>query len=548
MSDPDSNLEPGMTLDGRYELVEEIARGGFGLVYRARQLNMDREVAIKMVPPDYLDLPDVVQRFEREARLASRLNHPNTITVHDYGQHEDYLFLVMELLQGEDLADVLARDRTVELDRVADISRQVLKSLNEAHQHGIIHRDLKPENIFLTQISGESDFVKVVDFGIAKLAMPEMQDAETEEGRKLTVEGDTVGTPTYMSPEQAAGGTVDARSDLYALGVMMYEMAAGEPPFDAEEPAQLMREHIFKEVPDLPDEQLRNSWLRPVVKRAMAKDKDERYQDASSFIDAIDYAIKASNDDRAFAPTQEHDTVDPEAPASEGELEEDSVEFVNETSSDEHTAQEAAATAHSTPTDSPEFPEESDGSEPAAIQAPAENQNTSSSIMTVLEESSDDDVIVLDESDEAETDRAESQRPEMEEARAGMGPEPGRREPGLSRDSDPRSGRETNPPAGAATGPEETADESGERPARRGGSTPAEAEPNRASRGEDFWSMNDESGAEEFEFEDSTRTGAASRRKGRSWPSIVVLVLALAAAIAGIYLYLNGLPAALAPP
>jgi len=529
-----------MTLEGRYELVEEIARGGFGLVYRARQLNMDREVAIKMVPPEYLDLPDVVQRFEREARLASRLNHPNTITVHDYGQHEDYLFLVMELLEGEDLADVLARDQTVELKRVARISRQVLKSLNEAHQHGIIHRDLKPENIFLTEISGESDFVKVVDFGIAKLAMPEMQESK-EEGRNLTVEGDTVGTPTYMSPEQAAGGTVDARSDLYALGVMMYEMASGTPPFDDAEPAKLMREHIFKEVPEFPDEELRKSWLRPVVQRAMAKDKDERYQDASSFTDAIDDAIKASNDDRAFAPTREHETVETEESPPDAHREEDSVEIVSEPSSGEHSQE--TATAQSTPTDSPKLGREADGSEPAAIHTPSEDQKTGSSIMTVLEESPNEDVIVLDESNEAERDQAEAPRTGNGDARGGVDREPTAR---------PTSGSASGPSANASASPEPDPEPtSGASPGKnpRGGSTvPADSEPNRTSRGEDFWSLGEGSRAEQFDFEDATRSGTASREHRRSWPSVVALLVALAAAVAGVYFYLNGLPPGLAPP
>ena len=411
MSDPDSKLEPGTVLDERYELADEIARGGFGMVYRARQMNMDREVAIKMVPPEFMDLPDVVQRFEREARLASRLNHPNTITVHDYGQHGNYLFLVMELLEGEDLADILAREESLPLDRIARIARQVLKSLHEAHQQNIVHRDLKPENIFLTEISGEKDFVKVVDFGIAKLAMPEVKEPDRDTARRLTIEGNTVGTPTYMSPEQAAGGEVDARSDLYGLGVILYEMAAGYPPFDVDDAAKLMRQHIFKEIPPFEDENLRGCWLESIIRRAMAKEKEDRFQDANEFIEAIDYALDAADDERAFAPTQEQEAVDTDAQTSR-DLEEDSLQFLNPDGERQHTDQEVELPSYQTPSEPPRVDSEADRHR---IAAPSEASNTSSSILTVLEPSPNEDVIVLDEPKEDGRD------PAMERGRAPVG-------------------------------------------------------------------------------------------------------------------------------
>ena len=233
--------QPGDVLAGRYELIETIGRGGFGVVFRAHQLNMDREVAIKMLPAQFMAIPDIVERFKREAKLTSRLHHPNTITIHDHGRHGNSLYIVMELLRGEDLADLLKRERTIPHNRIISIASQVLKSLSEAHGSGIIHRDLKPENIFICKSEDEEDLVKVLDFGIAKLASP---DSSTRNQRQITVTGSTVGTPIYMSPEQAAGEQVTHSTDLYALGVIMYEMACGRPPFTSEIGRASCRERV----------------------------------------------------------------------------------------------------------------------------------------------------------------------------------------------------------------------------------------------------------------------------------------------------------------
>jgi eukaryotic-like serine/threonine-protein kinase len=288
MSDSDSIVSPGTILAKRYELTEEIGRGGFGMVYRARQLNMDRAVAVKILPPKFMSIPDVAERFRREARLASRLRHPNTITVHDYGKQENLLFIVMELLEGEDLADVLMRKPKLPMDRILHIGRQVLKSLREAHEHKIIHRDLKPENIFLTRVGGEEDFVKVLDFGIAKLTMPEVATDSEQPQRKLTMSGSTVGTPTYMSPEQAAGEEVDGRTDLYALGVILYEMACGRPPFRDDNPVKVMRSHLFEEIPRFPKGPLRDSRFEAVIMRALEKDAEDRMPSAREFLKALE--------------------------------------------------------------------------------------------------------------------------------------------------------------------------------------------------------------------------------------------------------------------
>ena len=269
--------QAGHILADRYEILDEIGRGGFGMVYRARQINMNREVAIKVLPPQFMAVTDVVERFKREAHLSSMLKHPNTITIHDYGQADDLLFIVMEFLKGEDLADLLHREGRLPLERIVRIATQILKSLAEAHDVGIVHRDLKPENIYLTNLAGEEDFVKVLDFGIAKLAQPSNETTD----RRLTITGSTVGTPAYMSPEQAAGEEVDRQTDIYALGVILYEMACGHPPFHDKNPIKVMRAHLFEQVPLFPESNpLKGTSFEHVVMRALSKDKPLRHATA----------------------------------------------------------------------------------------------------------------------------------------------------------------------------------------------------------------------------------------------------------------------------
>lgn len=355
------------------------------MVYRATQLNVKRDVAIKMIPPEFMQYSDVVQRFEREAKLASQLSHPNTITVHDYGQHDDYLFIVMELLEGEDLADLLNRESTVDPGRIVDIASQVLRSLSEAHKHNIVHRDLKPENIFLTNIGEETDFVKVVDFGIAKLAMP---DNTEESGRRLTMDGNTVGTPTYMSPEQAAGGDVDSLTDLYALGVIMFEMACGHPPFDAEDAAKTMRQHIFAEVPEFSKTYLKGSQLEAVVQSALTKEKEDRFQSASDFLHALE-------DCDPNAPAEKPVIVSPGPPEKLGSSDE-STSAADPSASDSIEYEKTAAYQSTDPqrTDNDEDPERRHP--PVSAEREHSDATSESSILTVLEPSQEREVIVLD--------------------------------------------------------------------------------------------------------------------------------------------------------
>ncbi len=303
MSESEDTIAPGTTLADRYEVHEPIGHGGFGTVYRARQLNIDRDIAVKVLPKKFLTSTEVVERFRREAQLASRLRHPHTITIYDYGRHDDYLFIAMEYLEGEDLADVLHRERTISLPRIVHIATQALKSLSEAHDHGIVHRDLKPENIFLSILGKEQDFIKVLDFGIAKfalaptaepLAVADSPDTPFRKERQLTISGSTVGTPIYMSPEQAAGEEVDALTDIYALGVIMYEMASGRPPFYGDNPVKIMRSHLFEQVPQFKDPTLRGSPIERVILKALQKDKDKRFQNAGEFLAALALEVNLS--------------------------------------------------------------------------------------------------------------------------------------------------------------------------------------------------------------------------------------------------------------
>ncbi|MCA9515282.1 MAG: serine/threonine protein kinase, partial [Myxococcales bacterium] len=218
MSDLIEAVDPriGKILDGKLEILDVLGRGGMGVVYRARQLSMDRDVAVKVLHGQAVADQESVQRFLHEAKVASRLRHPNVITVFDFGQTEDgLLYLVMELLEGTELSKVLDEERRLAPARVVHLMTQVCDAVQHAHDAGLIHRDLKPENIFLMAGSNlRADFVKVLDFGIARAQ-------EVEGSERLTRTGTLCGTPAYMSPEQILGDKLDARSDIYSLGVML---------------------------------------------------------------------------------------------------------------------------------------------------------------------------------------------------------------------------------------------------------------------------------------------------------------------------------------
>jgi serine/threonine-protein kinase len=229
-------------------------------------------VAVKVLLGSLLGDAAAVQRFHREARTISRLRHPNTVTVFDFGQTpQGDLFLVMEHLEGETLGDVLRRDGRLSAGRAVHILRQACAALEEAHAMGVVHRDLKPDNLFLTRVGSDQDFVKVLDFGLAKLT-----DGEQTTG--ITQQGKVFGTPRYMSPEQALGQPLDARSDVYTLGVVLYEMLTGDAPFRADTVLALLLKHIQEPPP--PPSQVAPGVVDPVLEgvllRVLAKDPEAR--------------------------------------------------------------------------------------------------------------------------------------------------------------------------------------------------------------------------------------------------------------------------------
>ncbi len=224
-SAPAATLAVGTQLDDKYRVVGHIKTGGMGAVYEVEHLGLGKHFAAKVLLPELLARPKLIERFRREARAASATGHENIVEVTDLGETKDRVpFLIMELLRGRTLGNELKVGR-FECDRAVHIARQILAALEAAHAHGIVHRDLKPENIFLIQRASDPDFVKVLDFGIAKLI------DDNEDDQQLTETGQVVGTPSYMAPEQARGDRIDQRIDVYATGAMLYRMVTGQRPF-----------------------------------------------------------------------------------------------------------------------------------------------------------------------------------------------------------------------------------------------------------------------------------------------------------------------------
>lgn len=273
-------LAPGQCIDGRYEILEQVGAGAMGTVYRARQLKVDRDVAIKVLSGDSSRNQTIVDRFANEARIISELRHPNTLKLFDFGRTESgSLFIVVEFLRGAPLNELLEAGPLDELTTVR-LLKQVADSLVEAHAKGIIHRDLKPENIFIEEVGGQQ-VAKVLDFGIAKLTQQTL----------MTATGMVCGTPAYMSPEQAQGAeSIDARSDLYSLGVVAYECLTGARPFRSDSIMGLLFKHV-QEPPEgfqaldppvvVPDD------LETLVMRLMSKDPDDRYPSAAVLSEAL---------------------------------------------------------------------------------------------------------------------------------------------------------------------------------------------------------------------------------------------------------------------
>ncbi|HEU0030256.1 MAG TPA: protein kinase [Kofleriaceae bacterium] len=300
---PSGPIDPllGQTLAGRYQIVRKLGEGGMGSVYLAMHQVLEKQIALKVLHGEFARKPDLVERFMQEAKAASRIRHENVIDISDFGQTPDGLvFFAMELLHGHDLHDEIARARlsgmTLPWQRSKKIFLQICGALSAAHARGIVHRDLKPENVYLVDFLGDPDFVKLLDFGIAKLT--ELNEGE----RKLTKTGMLFGTPEYMSPEQARGEHVDHRVDIYAMGCILYQLVTGRVPFEADNFMGVLSLHLTESPPPIPDAVLDRIGapraLAQVIERALAKDKHQRWQS----IDELANAVRTVSGDAPVPP------------------------------------------------------------------------------------------------------------------------------------------------------------------------------------------------------------------------------------------------------
>ncbi len=302
---PDDLDDPfiGELFDGRFRIIRKLGEGGMGSVYAARQMDFEREVALKILKADYLRNENIRKRFMYEARTISNLRHPNALRLFDFGQAPNAFYMVMELLEGESLADRLAY-RFLTYREILGTVPPICGVLGEAHENDVIHRDLKPENIFLVEVNGSADFPKLLDFGIAKHLTDET----------MTQSGTLWGTPAYMSPEQAKGETVDASADVYAIGIMLYELICGNLPFHSSTQMGLAMKHIsvparpLSSIPGLdsvPEE------LDALILRMLSKDKSERPTDMVELAESLNDIRERLFDDALLdsVPAEEVDAI-----------------------------------------------------------------------------------------------------------------------------------------------------------------------------------------------------------------------------------------------
>ncbi|MBL8722389.1 MAG: serine/threonine protein kinase [Myxococcales bacterium] len=303
-------IEEGVTLEGRYRVEKRLGEGAMGAVFLVEHIQLRKRYALKVLLPESVASPEIIARFEREAIAAGNIDHPNVAKATDFGRLADgSFFLVLEYVGGQSLRTLLEKEGGLEQRRAVGLARQVLAALHAAHSKGVIHRDIKPENVMLTHAGSasggagasgsypalvpETEIAKVLDFGIAKVTEELAPASEAAAEQPLTRMGAMYGTPAYMSPEQAMGEVIDVRADLYATGVMLYEMLAGRPPFDGE-PLEVVMHHLHDPPPPLvsPRGPI-DPAIHAVVDRLLQKDRAARFATAQEALDALD-AIEAS--------------------------------------------------------------------------------------------------------------------------------------------------------------------------------------------------------------------------------------------------------------
>ena len=312
-------LQPGMIIRNKYQIIERIGIGGMGLVYRGRHLTFNEICAIKIVNDDIAGNASFLQRFQTEAIVARKLRHPNAVRVEDFDYTEDGRpFIVMELVEGKNVSEILQKEGALAVPRALRIARQVGLAIGVAHKLGIVHRDLKPGNIILTTDELGQETAKVLDFGIAKL-----REVAGEDRPEMTMTGMVVGTPLYMSPEQflgkKAGGEVDGRTDIYSLGVVLYQMITAQLPFEAETPYALMLQHLqtsARPPHEVKPELHIPSALSQVILKAMEKSRENRFQTAEEFVAALDQVTQGGAVDVVAGTGTSNAAVAPSAPTA----------------------------------------------------------------------------------------------------------------------------------------------------------------------------------------------------------------------------------------
>ena len=303
----------GRVLDSRYRVEDVLGTGGVGVVYRAEHLKLRHQVAVKVLHDQFGSIGELRKRFEREGQALSALNHPNIVSINDYGIHEGMPYLVMELLEGRTVADLIDHDGPPTPEETLEITRQILRGLAFAHERGIVHRDLKAANVFLTPLPDDPYHVKLLDFGLAKI----FKTSDGHADASLTKSGTILGTPAYMPPEQISGSDVDERADVYSVGVVLFELLTGRYPFEAETRADMLRAHLLKPVPTLAATRpglTVEPELEAVVRVALAKERADRMDDAKAFLEALDGLPSPA---ASFDALSQHDRTTRKVPLAE---------------------------------------------------------------------------------------------------------------------------------------------------------------------------------------------------------------------------------------